>query len=920
MRIPQATYRIQFHAGFNFDRTQAIIEYLSALGISDIYASPIFTATPGSTHGYDVTDPTCINPELGTPEQFAELIAKSQQHRLGWLQDIVPNHMAYSVENLWLMDVLENGQKSSFAQFFDINWQHHEFGLQGRVLAPLLGDRYGNCLINGEIKLHWDAGGLSAVYYDTKLPVNVESYLTFLTHHLENGAGGEVEALSPIIDKIKYVSSNLQGGERRQQVNEIKARLHEAKTQNQAIAAFIDRNLTAFNGTAGKPETFNLLDKFLSQQFYRLSYWKVATEEINYRRFFTVNELISVRVEEEEVFQQTHELISQMVAEGKITGVRVDHIDGLYDPLQYINRLREKLGDIFISVEKILELKEDLPPSWQIAGTSGYEFLNYLNGIFCQTDSEAAFSQIYQDFSNNCEDYESMVYAKKSLILAGNLAGDLDNLAKSMRKIAAETKTGRDFTFNGLEKALFALLSLLPVYRTYVDGSEISEVDREYVEEAIALATAKLPLLENEVEFIGKVLLLDYPPDLTESQQQQWLHFVKRSQQLTGPLTAKGVEDTLLYVYNRLLSLNEVGGNPRIFGISLDLFHEFNQKKVKQFPHGMNATATHDTKRGEDVRARLNVLSEIPETWQKRVKEWQEVNRDAKEDGIPESNDEYFLYQTILGAYPFSDAELPEFKTRIKDYILKSIREAKVNTDWLLTNEAYEKGFFSFIDRVLDPENSSFWDSFLPFQKQIAEYGIYNSLSQILIKHIAPGIPDLYQGAELWELSLVDPDNRRPVDYQKRMDFLTDIQAKIPGDRRNFLKYLIATQESGKIKLFLIHQLLKARQQHPELFNNGDYQPIEVAGKYRNNAIAWARNYNGRSIVAIAPRFLTQVVSPGQLPVGEVWNDTYLQLPPGNWYNPLEDTTISGEKLALRDILVDFPVGFLIKSKRTYSN
>jgi (1->4)-alpha-D-glucan 1-alpha-D-glucosylmutase len=916
MRIPTATYRIQFNPEFNFAHAREIVTYLADLGISDFYASPIFKAGKGSTHGYDVVDPTILNPELGGETEFEQLIAQIHQHQMGWLQDIVPNHMAYNGQNLWLMDVLENGEDSEFFDFFDVNWNQPYEEMQGRVLAPLLGDFYGNALTRGEIKLDYNERGLIINYFDLELPVRIESYLTFIKHNL-GVLAREIGRQHPDFIKllgILYILKNIpeetKGKERLDQINFVKSLIWEVYTQNSSVEEFFQKNLKEFNGEVNRPESFDLLDRILSEQFYRLSFWKVGAEEINYRRFFTVNQLISVKVEELKVFNKTHELIERLVAENKFTGVRIDHIDGLYDPAEYLTRLREKLGDTYITVEKILELTEDLPSDWQIQGTSGYEFLNYVNSIFCQPENEREFSNIYTRFTGLKPNYNNWVYEKKSLILEKNLAGDLENLAQILKRISSHTREGSDFTTYGLKKALFEVLVLFPVYRTYIDENGISETDRKYVRESIKAAKKKVPLLLNELNFIQKILLLEYEDFRSKTQREEWLHFVMRSQQLTGPLMAKGVEDTLLYVYNRLLSLNEVGGNPSHFGIDLDLFHQFNQNKVKNWQNGMNATATHDTKRGEDIRARLNVLSEIPQEWERQVNQWREINQSHKENEIPDTNDEYFLYQTLLGAFPLEESELADFPDRIKDYILKAVREAKFHTAWLHPDEEYEQGFLNFIDRVLEAK-SDFWQQFRPFHQKVAEYGIYNSLSQVLIKNTAPGVPDLYQGAELWELSLVDPDNRRPVDYQKRGEFLQDIKAKIEGDILQLTQELIETKENGKIKLFLTHQLLKARKEHSEIFQKGDYQPIETTGKYHNHLIAFTRNYEDKTLVAIAPRFLTTIVKPGQPLNKEVWEDTSLKLAPKNWHNLIDNQTIAGE-LTVGKILQHFPVALLI--------
>ncbi len=919
MRIPTATYRIQFYSQFNFVQAQEIVTYLANLGISDLYASPIFQASKGSTHGYDVVDPTILNPELGTEADFNKLIDEIHQHQMGWLQDIVPNHMAYDSQNLWLMDILENGKDSEFFDFFDINWNQPYEEMNERVLAPLLGDFYGNSLERGEIKLDYNEKGLSVNYFDLELPIRIESYITFITHNLGKLAR-EIGRQHPdfikflgILYLLKNIPEETKGKERYDQINFVKSLIWETYHQNPLVEKFIHNNLQEFNGKVNNPESFNLLDKLLYEQFYRLSSWKVGAEEINYRRFFTVNELISVKIEDLKVFNKTHELISQLVNENKFTGVRIDHIDGLYDPAEYLTRLREKLGNAYITVEKILELTEDLPQNWQIQGTSGYEFLNYVNGIFCKLENEREFSNIYTHFTGLNASYEDLVYEKKSLILSKNLGGDLENLTQILKRISSHTREGSDFTIYGLRQALFQVLVLFPVYRTYIDANGVTEVDREYVKETIKAAKKKAPLLINEFNFIQKVLLLEYEDFRSKTQKEEWLHFVMRSQQLTGPLMAKGVEDTLLYVYNRLLSLNEVGGNPSHFGIELSLFHQFNQNKVKNWQHGMNATATHDTKRGEDIRARLNVLSEIPQEWSQQVNQWREINQAYKQNGSPDANDEYFFYQTLLGVFPFEEDDLANLPNRIKDYILKAVREAKVHTAWLRPDEEYEQAFFSFIDRLLAAKESDFWQQFRPFQKQIAEYGIYNSLAQILIKNTAPGVPDLYQGAELWELSLVDPDNRRPVDYEQRINFLEDIKAKIELNILQLIRELIEIKENGKIKLFLTHQLLQARKEYSEIFSNGDYQPIEVTGKYQNHLVAFARNYGDKTIVAIAPRFLTGIVKPGQLPLSvEVWSDTSLKLAHKNWHNLIDHQTIVGENLAVGKILQNFSVALLI--------
>ena len=928
MRIPLVTYRIQFNADFGFQSAKNIIAYLAELGISDLYASPIFKARAGSTHGYDVVDPNQTNPELGTPEDFAELGNAIQQYEMGWLQDIVPNHMAYDSQNQMLMDVLENGSNSDYFDFFDIDWNHPYEAIRGRVLAPMLGNFYGDCLENGEIQLQYEQTGLSVNYFGLILPVKIETYAKFLTHNLGKLARSlgrhhpDFVKLLGILYLLKNTTDEPKGKERYDQIAFVKGLLWELYTQNPEVKEFIDSNIEFFNGEKGKPESFNLLDSLLSEQFYRLSFWKVGAEELNYRRFFTVNELISVKVEELKVFHKTHHLIGQLVEAGKITGLRIDHIDGLYDPSHYLERLREKMGDVYITVEKILEHQEDLPSYWPIEGTSGYDFLNYVNGIFCQTEQEPQFSEIYSRFTGINTPYEQLFLEKKRLIVEKNMAGDVDNLAHLLKRVSGHSRNGSDFTQQGLQRALAEILIAFPVYRTYINQNGLRESDRAYVKEVIGKAKEQAPLLLKELDYIEKLLLLEGEDSVTPEQKELQRHFVMRLQQLTGPLMAKGIEDTLLYVYNRLLSLNEVGGNPSQFGITVADFHEFNQRQQQLWPHKMNATATHDTKRGEDVRARINVISEIPEEWEKQVKCWSEINaskkRNRKGRGLPEKNDEYFFYQTLVGAFPFAESEYATFTQRVKEYVVKAVREAKVHTAWLRPDSGYEEAFVAFIDEVLKPsEDNPFMQEFLPFQKRIAEYGIFNSLSQTLLKVTTPGVPDFYQGTELWELSLVDPDNRRPVDFEQRLSFLKDIKEKAQQDVLKLIQELLANKEDGRIKLFLIARVLEARKQNLQLFQVGDYLPLEVVGKFKDQVVAFAKRYENKVAIALAPRMLTSLVPSGTYPLGkDVWQDTQLQLPagmPSSWKDALSDQLLTTNgTLLVGEALKDFPVALLI--------
>ncbi len=929
MRIPTATYRLQFHKEYPFVAARSIVSYLSELGISDIYASPIFKARSGSTHGYDVVDPTQLNPELGTAEEFAELVTEVQQHQMGWLQDIVPNHMAYDSQNLWLMDILENGSDAESFDYFDIDWTPISETIPARVLAPLLGDFYAECLEQGNIKLAYEESGLSMNYFDLKLPVRLESYNRFIKNNL-----GQITRLLGrnhpdfikllgILYLVKNVSNEAKGRELYDRVTFVKCLLWELYSQNQTIKELFDANVLVFNGEVGKPESFNLLDELLSEQFYRLSFWKVGAEEINYRRFFTVNELISVKVEELKVFNKTHSLIAQLVKDGTFTGLRIDHIDGLYDPVQYLERLREQVGETYITVEKILELGEDLASDWPIQGTSGYEFLNYVNGLFCHTNNQEQFGQFYSAFTRAFTDYETLATDKKRLIIETNLAGDVSNLADRLKRIAGQSRLGGDFTIYGLKRALTEVLAFFPVYRTYIASEYVSPSDRTVIQNAIALAKDRVPQQVKELEYIEQLLLRQNEEYLTEAQKSDRLNFIMRMQQLTGPLMAKGIEDTLLYSYNRLLSLNEVGGNPSQFGISIAQFHEFNQHQVEQWQHSMNATATHDTKRGEDMRARLNVLSELPTEWIDRVKIWADLNADKKPKiagkSVPNRNDEYFLYQTLVGAFPFNESEFAEFVDRIKAYAIKAVREAKVHTAWLRPDSDYEEGYLAFIDAILaTPETNPFLREFKPFQSQVAEYGILNSLSQVLLKYTAPGVPDLYQGDEFWDLNLVDPDNRRPVDYDRRKTDLTYIREQIALNTLALIDELFTTQTDSTIKLFLTFQLLQARKNDLDLFQQGDYIPLEVTGELSDRVIAFGRQFEGKMAISIAPRFFVGLVQPGERPLGkDVWKDTSIKLPPSaptNWTNAITGQPLrsSSSLLSVGEALQHFSVALAI--------
>lgn len=927
MRIPGSTYRIQFNSGFRFADAQEIVGYLADLGITDLYASPVFKAREGSVHGYDMVDPTVLNPEIGSMEDFQQLVHQLRRAGTGWLQDIVPNHMAFDAGNDMLMDVLENGSASDHYRDFDIEWDHAYESLRGRLLAPFLGKSYARALEDGEIKIEYNEAGFGVLYFELRFPLRIESYprillpgLEKLKHRLGMDHNDFIK-LAGTLYTLKAFPCQELAGERYDQIRFAKRLLWELYSENDEIRDYFVETLRNLNGE-GDTRDLTSLDALLAAQFYRLSYWKVASEELNYRRFFTINELISLRMEDAEVFQRCHTLIMEFIRRGLITGLRVDHIDGLYDPLNYLQQLKEATGGAFVVVEKILAMNEDLPEQWPVQGTTGYDFLNYLNGIFCKKENMRQFDGVYAAFLGHGVDYEDLVRRKKAIIIDRFMTGDVDNLAHLLKRISSKDRGGDDITLYGLKRAIYELLTCFPVYRTYVNRNSYTDVDRKYIVESFERARQRNPDLIQELEYLRKFLLLEYDHYLTEANDREsWLHFLMRFQQFSGPLMAKGFEDTTLYVYNRLLSLNDVGGEPSSFGTDLDEFHAFNARRASLWPHTLNASSTHDTKRGEDARARINVLSEIPAEWQKHLARWRESNNAKKKTvgslRVPVSNDEYFLYQTLLGSFPVEHGKQVDssFVARVKEYIVKATREAKVHTGWIMRDEDYENAYREFVEAILDPSGENgFLDDFLPFLQKIAHHGILNSLSQVIVKIASPGIPDFYQGTELWELSMVDPDNRRPVDYTVRKEYLDQIR----GNEGNpaFPAELLAHAGKGVIKMYFMHKALQARKRHAEVFQSGSYIPVQAEGTFRDHIAAFAREHDGMWIVAAVPRFTVSLVQQNEYPLGEgVWLDTALIFPDGSpdrWKNVLTGESVVSKKRFLAGRLFDRLPGALL--------
>ena len=884
LRVPQATYRIQFTPEFGFSDALRILPYLKKLGITDIYASPINRPCAGSMHGYNVCDPRIVNPELGTLEEFEALLGKVAKNGMGWVQDIVPNHMAFSHENPFLVDVLEHGVASQYADFFDITWDHQHESLNGKLLVPFLGKPYGNCVTDGELKLIYENGDLWVAYYDNRYPLCPESYWTVLgdgIEELQNSfepESDEYTSFCGALHTLKNLSDVMAPQERFSLCAMAKSVLRQLVQQNVTITQHLQQRIKAF--ATGTPESNIRFDELMAEQNFRLAYWKVASEELNYRRFFTVSDLICIRVEYEHVFEKTHAFILDLVDRNLVTGLRIDHIDGLFDPEEYLRRLRLRAPKAYIVVEKILDKSEKLPPSWHVQGTTGYDLLNHLSYLFCDTKSEKRFDKLYARIVGAVVDPEELQIAKKRLIIGKHMAGDIDNLAQLIMRITGIDLMGRDITLYGLRRALVEVLTHFSVYRTYISTESISREDVRYITQTLKQSRAVMAGLSVEFDFIERFLMMKGEETRHAEFDDAWKSAVMRFQQFTGPLMAKGFEDTLFYVYNRHCALNEVGGWPEVFGINPKEFHAFISKRNSSYPLSMNATDSHDTKRGEDTRARMQVLSEIPVEWTKQVTLWKKLNAafavKKRKVRYPDLNDEYLLYQTLVGSLPFGGVIDEKYVTRIKEYMIKAVKEAKVYTAWIKPDEEYESAVVSFVENCLDQsKNSEFIDNLKSFAATVSWFGVLNSLSQVTLKMTLPGIPDIYQGTEGWNLSLVDPDNRRPVDYDLRTTQLEEILKPDIDASELYLSH-----EDGRIKMFVVNRCLAARVNNADLFERGSYEPLRAIGDHAQNVVAFSRKTSAGKIVVIVPRLTTKIVEPKVVPMGnEIWRNTRIRLP-----------------------------------------
>lgn len=993
---PAATYRWQFHSHFTFREAAKWVRYLRSLGVSHVYASPFLRARSGSMHGYDLVDHTKLNPELGGDAGFVEYATGLKSCGLGQILDVVPNHMGVgSDENAWWQDVLENGPSSPYASCFDIDWRPLKPDLDNKVLLPVLGDQFGTVLEDGQLVLQYDSGTFVLKYFGRRFPLAPRSFGQILRYQINELQQllGEVHPAFLEYQSILTAISHLPPREetepeklieRNREKEIIKGRLARLCEDETRVAEFVMKNVSIFNGRRAEPRSFDLLDKLLQDQAYRLSFWRVAADEINYRRFFDVNELAAVCMERPDVFNKAHKLVLHLLERGDVQGLRIDHADGLFDPAGYLWQLQERrflqrcrelfdqpagvksnlnsqvdcpswndvepllrssfssiqaaasrtdpiAQSVYLVVEKILERSEKLPDNWPVRGTSGYEFLNQVNVLFVDPESAAEFDSLYSDFIGEDIDFGELVCRSKKLIMKVSMSSELNVLGHQLDRISERHRASRDFTRNGLTYALREVVSCFPVYRTYATPVGVLTRDHQYIERAVARAKRQNPATSIAVfDFIRDVLLLSGYEAMTEVERSERFQFVGRFQQFTGPVMAKSVEDTSFYSYNRLVSLNEVGGDPTHFGSTIEEFHRQNEERLREHPFSLLATSTHDTKRGEDVRARINVISEIPQRWRECINRWTKWNDRHKTnvDGelVPSRNDEYLLYQTLVGTWPFVTPTIDEravYITRVHQYMTKAIREAKVRSSWIAPNELYECATEEFITAILcDESNHLFHTDFAIFASETQRLGMWNSLSQLLLKFTCPGVPDIYQGTELWDLSLVDPDNRRPIDYGYRLRLLNELDqlAECDNGRERLAENLTARAADGRIKLYVTVTALRLRHLVPDLFTQGEYVPLEVSGKWKSHLYAFARRRRDQVAIVVVPRLLAKLLGLSvSAPIGQdVWGDTVIHIPTWLRTRHIVDaftnrrlTHLEDGEASAADILRKFPVALL---------
>lgn len=988
-RWPVSVYRLNFSSSFTFRDAANIIPYLHELGITDCYASPYLKARSGSMHGYDITDHNKLNPEIGTEAEYRRFVHQLHEYNMGQIMDFIPNHMGIFDNSRW-RDVLENGPSSPSARFFDIDWEPVKTELRDKVLLPILEDLYGNVLQSGHITLSFEKGAFIIIYQNHRLPIGPKTAVVILEaclNPLKNTFGAERPdylELQSIITACKNLPERNEiepdkMAERRREKEIIKKRLWDLYSRNKEVKKTLQEEIKSFNGVVGDNSTFARLHDLLEKQAYRLSYWRVAADEINYRRFFDVNELVAIRMEDSVVFEESHRLVRELLVKGLVTGIRVDHVDGLFDPANYLwrlqkvywldlvmsqlarnpqlkhmpqNVLEEQLSHLFelererspqssfvqplyIIVEKILSENEKLRETWPVDGTTGYEFVTALNRLFVDSKNKGSLLYTYRQFTGNRLTFEEIMYQSKSLVMKTSMSAEVNMLAHQLNRVSERSWQYRDFTLNSLRDAIREVIASFPVYRTYINAykESVDERDKYVINTTVNRAKRRNPAVSSAIfDFIKDTLLLHYPVGMSEKGRDEQRLFVMRFQQFTGPVMAKGVEDTAFYIYNPLVSLNEVGGNPQKFSSSVTEFHHQNTWRRQNMPHSFISTSTHDSKRGEDVRARLNVLSEIPKEWRAVLKRWSRLNSNKKaemnSEPVPDGNEEYLIYQTLLGTYPqqaMNKEEGNAYRGRIQQYILKALREAKVHTSWINPDTTYEEGVSNFIRDILDHALSNqFLADLMTFLEPIATCGIYNSLSQAVLKLFSPGVPDIYQGNEIWAFNLTDPDNRRLVDFDQRIQLLAQIKtlAASTKDVPGFIRKLMETKQDGLIKLYITWMSLNYRREHATLFDTGNYLPLQVNGAKRDHVCSFAWKTDELVVIVAVPRLVAELTRKASLaPLGtEIWSDTRLILSKklrGERFRDIftgETVKVSHERnafLALTDIFSHFPVAVL---------
>jgi (1->4)-alpha-D-glucan 1-alpha-D-glucosylmutase len=979
---PSSTYRVQFHSGFRFTDAEQIVEYLNELGISHFYASPILKARIGSTHGYDITDHNSLNPEVGSEEEFHRFSAKLREHGMGLLLDVVPNHMGVgSGDNPWWQDVLENGRASAHADFFDIDWNPLKAELRNKLLLPILGNYYGEELEAGKIQLAVDHAKIVFRYYDNVLPVDPQTIpiIFSMIGDLRARPGKGIAELLQVLEGLRAFPPNWTEDRdlvltRQQNLPALSERLADLIRNSESVRQAAEEAIAVLNGQVGEQRTYDGLHRLLEAQAYRLAFWRVSGEEINYRRFFDINDLVGLRMEDPRVFADTHRLLRRLLAEGHVHGLRLDHPDGLFNPLQYFVRVQMLYtasrckgavpqGDIadngiereiqtafgkrewpgpnaplYLLVEKILEPGEHMPPEWPVDGTVGYDFANLVNGVLIDPEGEKPLTHTYRRFLDRTVDLQDLVYDSKKLIMDTALASEINVLTHMLDEISGRDRRARDYTRNVLADAIRETIACFPVYRTYIDErGNVDARDREHIDTAIQSAKRRNEGMPAGVfDFLRAILLLEGQDggEMIRGYRAQ-LYFTLKFQQLTGPVMAKGLEDTTFYVYNRFVSLNEVGGSPEIFGTTPDHFHRANFARAGTWCASMLSTSTHDTKRSEDVRARLNVLSEMPRQWSAEVMRFRRVNRGKKvqlKDGRmpPDPNEEYLLYQSLLGAWPLegleTDAQRKEFIQRVQGYMTKAIHEAKINLSWVNQNPEYTEGLKAFVASILEPDSPRRPNQFLTYAEeilpQIQFFGAINSLSQVLIKLTAPGVPDIYQGQEMFDFSLVDPDNRRPVDFDLRRRALQQLKHSAQGNfYREICHDLLQNWRDGRSKLWTTMRTLALRREERALFMEGSYTVLRANAEHDRHVIAYARSLGGKHIIMAAPR-LSYTLMKGALqpPIGNAWGRSYIAIPPeipGRLRNVFTDEIVfdKGEqRLLCSEVFGIFPVALLVSA------